>query len=135
MIEDLIEVYDFVFLPDGQKLYKPEICPSCQSIITKCSLLNVSVCNICGHLYEESSNTQDRDLGQCWCEGLVRNGYIEKVEDYKEFFKKCLLDSLPSLERIGVTCKDCKCKKECEDGGTDIKGIIQTIGCCIDVIL
>ena len=99
--------------------------------------MDVGVCRICGHLYERISNTQDvhKVAGQCWCEGLVRSGFLEEVEDYPEFWKKCLLDSLPRLERIGINCEDCKKKKECEDGGTNINFIIENGGYCEDIIL
>ena len=134
MTSDLSEVYDFIFSLDGQKIVKPEFCDSCIFIKETYQDYLYRVCNVCGHLYLVSNITTEKEVG-CWCRCLLKRGYIKKLEDYKEFYKKCLLDSIPRLERVGITCNSCKCKKECEDGGTNTKEIITVIGCCEDIIL
>lgn len=136
MISDLFEVYKYVILPNGQKISSPKNCVVCKAV-KKDHFFSRRKCSICGHLYYDVSNTQDIGLqGKCWCKVLVLRKLINKREDYPEFWKKCLLDSLKNLEKIvGITCNDCKGKKACEDGGTNTQDIKDTTGFCEDIIL
>lgn len=135
MTSDLGEVYDFIFLPDGQKLYSPKHCGECDYVRDNNHPLNIRKCPVCGHLTRETFDTADKVEINCWCGGLLKYGYIEKEEDYPEFYKKCLIDSLHQIEKIGISCKMCKKRKSCEDGGTNVHEIINTKGYCEDVVL
>lgn len=132
------EVYEYVIIRDSQKMYSPKYCPTCGYIEEDNPPFCIGKCSICGHLYIKTHNTQsnrNNSEGKCWCECLVISGFIEKVEDYPEYYRKCLKETIGELEIIGISCDDCKKKTECEDGGTNVEAIKSTICYCIDLVL
>jgi len=138
MTRDMSEVYEYVIIENGQRIYSPENCFVCENIRENKPSFCVGKCSICGHYYiisHDTQHTKKTTEGKCWCECLEIAGFIEKVEDYSEYYKKCLMGTIGEFERIGISCDDCKRKTECEDGGTDVEEIKETIGYCINLVL
>lgn len=138
MTKGMSEVYEYVIIENGQRIDSPERCFVCKSIKENNPSFCIKKCSICDHWYVVSHDTQDTKKtteGKCWCECLVIAGFIKKVEDYPEYYKKCLKEIIGEFEKIGVSCDLCKRKKECEDGGTNTEEIKNTRGYCEDFVV
>lgn len=136
MTRDLSEVYEYIFLPDGRRIVAPSKCITCAEI--KEDEPSCMICLFCGHAYYKIAYNTERIhflQGKCWCYILIRDKMIDKAEDYPDFYKECLIDSLPMIEKIGITCDLCKKKDACEDGGTNVFEIMNIKGYCEDVVL
>lgn len=132
------EVYEYVIIENGQRIDSPKNCFVCKSLKEDNPSFCIRKCNVCGHVYIITHDTQDTKKtteGKCWCECLVIAGFIEKEEDYPEYYRKCLKETIGEFEKIGISCDDCIRKTECEDGGTNVEAIKETICYCIDLVL